>query len=1083
MSLMLQSPALLESNKGHGIRPFGYKVEFAYPPDENEFVDSRHASWQEKLVQLDQVTQTYGSEAQTASIISWDPDAIDPASVASPEMILGVPKIGQAIRITVKDEGGSDHLIFKGTIMSVHSDKRSSGVTWRAEAVSEIQRLSEPTFTGAFNPEQDPVAPHPYFDGTGKVLAKKYTVKEIITEILRYPDAWGTQEYFQLADIDWNGLDTDVRCGGFKPESLVFDNTPKGKAIEETLQRAGNFTFLYVAATDKIRIIELNRNCTACGSQWPVAFASTDAEDATNSYAYQFAVAEDKTEWSSTRSANVCRIMTGPIQFYSGHSVIPERATGTNDQHVVADDADDVASQKRKSVNADGNYYRLVYPTKIGVNDTRKVIRMFAGMPLFPDWNIFEDFMPAVYEIGEVQPPYPTPQNFNADQYRGKVEFQPFSVGDQIARGETHLGKTDNLRSYGLWFCKDVCPGCNGWGAVRKIYSNAQNEPNITFVLKGPTGAQRYLPEVTNYIFKPSDFGTPGASPSGLSPFFDGTGAPVDPEDPVVVATGGYPLPWKNTCPFCRGVGMKPEFRIRNLSQGLFRGRNLKVAPDSNSTDTELPADPDAAETGPETWEEANNRMAHNEGPVLQVEVPVSTTKYVLPSYEYRNRPFTGTDSLATLTDGTGGTPDVRVKRFPHPLQFSLLTKNLLGLQGVTIQAGDVAGRDKIAPPSWYATVPFTTIYTGSVGSPRFDPEEGRVLFQEPVFIPCTKNFATINTVGNKARVDTTGLLATGAVAGGCVTADARGLPTGFWRHARVWMMFNYEREHYFNDGRKAPDGSDVPATEFSYTSPEGQSGDFEARASIVDGRYCLDVRKKVSDDTPQNIEIGSYNRIIPVVYNEPRAVVQVHEVDFWKMPVPPSPDVTDDNYDTARRDAQAKYVYRKLIKWERTTNGEALVENAGWSDADHYGSLMRPKAYRWRMQDDRPRLLGLAARRLDAINDLQVQGTLKLVGPVRDVNAGLGYVDYPDRGKAAVVRVTYNFSGEFSTELELHREETRLGELPPADKDKQNRVERELATLRRSIDVQRAVKPGDDGARPERSIDDDPLGMFTGGR
>lgn len=1127
----LQLPSQISPDTGHGLRFFSYKVEFAVAPNATSFANPQGSNWQQRLVNLQRITLGYGPAAQVAQFTTWDPNAIDSDSIDNPAKWIKQPQNGEVVRITIND-GTTEKLVFKGTIRSVHEITQSSGVTWNCEVLSEIGRLAEVHITARFNVLLDPINPQPMFDADGKVFAKTFTVKEIIDQIMGYKDAWGTTEYFTAASIDWNGLDKQDKCGKFKPPELSFDNASKAQAIQETLAKAGNFTYIYDPIHDQIKIIELNRGCTTCGPQWPIQFVSTDAADTENdtAYAANYTVKADHTEWTTKQTANVCRIVSGPIRFYSGHHIIPEMASG---DYSLTDGTDTAAWQKFHAFNPDQNYYRFDFPTGLGVHDTRQRRHYYVGAPLFPDWNIFEDWWPAMLEITEVQiPPDWRASNWTADspsqlagtyvpsQYKDRVEYQPFCVGDQVARGETHLGYQDNLRVYQAWYSDAVCPACKGSGLVKRIYNNNENEPNITLVLKGPTERQRLVPEVTNYLFKPSQFGTVlDNNVYGLEPF--------NPTDMANI-TGGYPLPWKHTCPFCRGIGMWPKYKIRNINQDLFAGRNVAVPLTGPNYD--IPADPDATAVGPETWESAHARVALAEGPLLQVETAVMTNKYVLPIYNYKDLPFrapAGQNSLYTLaetgtyTDANGNSQTYPIKRFkfPHPLQASSIKKQLTAfcvqrdgsgnwgpMTGAQVTA---AGLDKVVPSDWGCYVALTTIQMGSPVPYNVEWKTGRVTFSEPIFIPCHKEYAAIHTIQNgKVRIAANGMADCHAPARGFTTADDRGLPTGYWRPARVWMIFTYSRERYYNLCTKKPDGTTIAPMAFTYTNADGDSGDYEARAMILDGRYAIEVRKTNPSNTPQETELGTNGRIIQTVLNDSYSGItriEVTEPDFWKMPCPPKPvwpatptvnipqgagqpPITIPNTDQdpyvlyKMNTAKYDYVKGRVLKWERTTPGEQVVEMAGYTDADHYGSLCRPKLYYWFLRDDRTRLLELAVRHLETDNNIKVMGSLELVGTINDTSTGLGWVNYPAKGKAAVVGLVYNFQDGFVTELELERQETRIGELPPKEMDRMTRVEKVLAELAHISDAKERLAKGMMAQQTEKITQSSVLTAWSGG-
>jgi hypothetical protein len=624
------------------------------------------------------------------------------------------------------------------------------------------------------------------------------------------------------------------------------------------------------------------------------------------------------------------------------------------------------------------------------------------------------------------------------------------------------------------------------------------------------------MPEVTNYLMKPSYFGmipklpyvlpdgtnVAAGNPFGLEPFYNDDGSIKFPNDPWTQSTQGYPLPWKNLCPFCRGVGMWPQFKIRDINPDLFAGHNLKV--NQTSARGEVPMDPDQTATGPETWEQANMRIALHEDAMFQVETAVTNAKYVLPQYQYRNLPYTdppGTaagpsSALANLAftavtniNGTQVTQPVKRWPFPHPLTFNTLRKLMPGATAGQKTLAQQKGWDKIVPDSWKCYVPTTTVQMGSPVEAQLDHKMGRVIFSEALFIPCYKDFSAIQVLGadQKAKLLNNGLLSTATPARGFRTADERGLPTGYWRPARVWLTFCYNRERYFHDGVAKPDGTAIGSIQFNYTNADGIQGQYEARALILDGRYAMEVRKVNPENNSQNVELGFANRTIQAIHEDSNdwTRIEVFEDDYWKMPCPPQPESTQafTAYVAAKTTTYHNlFPQGMILKWERTTPGEALVEAAGWTDADHFGSFMRPKLFTWYLRDQRPRLLELAVRRLEIVNDVQVSGTLEIVGPVPQTTTGLGWVDYPDRGRAAVKRLTYNFEDGYVNELELHREETRLGEVPPAERDRQNRVVKSLTALSRTTAAQAAASARQAKTPKEKPIEVSTIHFITGG-
>jgi hypothetical protein len=303
-------------------------------------------------------------------------------------------------------------------------------------------------------------------------------------------------------------------------------------------------------------------------------------------------------------------------------------------------------------------------------------------------------------------------------------------------------------------------------------------------------------------------------------------------------------------------------------------------------------------------------------------------------------------------------------------------------------------------------------------------------------------------------------------------------------------MTFRYIRDRYFHSGQKDLNGNTIPLTSFMadpYHVPGTPfaTGElltaFEARSCILDGRYAVEVRKKIPDPNAPAPEQGQPPapglapvRVICHSIEDDSFRVEVFENDFWNLTTPPNVDLSADDWANARLNQSytldgtsattqpplgitpCQFVNGRILRWMGTTPGEAIVEMAGYTDADHYGSVLRPKVLTWQLRDDRSRIMGLAMRTLGLLNNVQVTGELVVIGATQDTTTGLGWVNYPNKGLAAVKKLTYNFGSGFQTELELFREEARVGEMPVPDKERQDKVTNEIANIKKIIDVQK---------------------------
>lgn len=1082
---LVQPNILRAITDAHGILPYDIIVEFIsdQTPGTYATLFNTTPKWKQRPLKAEQVRILYGAGDQGFSFTTWDPDSVEADHIPGAIASLVVPKNGEWVCVSIRDETttklqGQYRVIFRGMIRSVHDKITDAGKKYWCEALSDVTRLNSTNVTFQANFLNDPVNPSPRFDNSGGLLtvARLKTVYEIAQDIMNFSSAFGTPEYFQFTDIDWGGLDTDPRCGGYIPPTLNFSDTPKGKALEDLLARAGNFTFVYVPARNSrgtIRIVELNLACNKCGSEWPIDYAPTTAAAQVmfSNYAFQFRLAEDNTEWNTRDSCNVVRLTTGdPIRFYSGNYIIPELLDGDNNSNAIQLENDTPAAQLKRALNLEFVNYR--FTSLFDAAQDNRVPKIYpVGLPLFPDWNIHEDHLPAFLEIQDAQLPASgnivtdgeMPVTMTPSTYRGLVEYQTFTVGDEICRGTPRVRYINNLRTYQAWYASESCPACTpdswpdgapGLGLVQKVYDNDQNEPEIQWYFVDGSGnktmaedtdipgtGQRMTYAVTNYIWNPSAFGNPDVGPTGLVPWNSTAGTNY--YNGTDTANSSYPLPWKNLCPYCRGTGMKPEFKIRDISADLFRGRNNQINQPGGVT--EIPVDPDFTQTGPETFDEAQTRLSIYESAWLAVEVPL--LKPQLPIYQNRNNKFKVLRDL---------TPDDQRNQFPNALLYENTTKRLPILMGVDGSSPSA----QIVPSNWTCEVPYTTVQFGVHAN--VDWALGRVIFTEPQVIPCRKQYTDyVKFDAGAYLIASDGTLTPRFTGRGQYFADGNWNPTGFWRHARVWMQFFFNRSLHYEYMFTDRDGNPIDDTTFSAPTPDGGTGNYKARTSIHDGRLVIEVQKV----WPGANEAGGTffptgNAIFQKAITDPNARVETSLEDLYAMPLPTLVNADPATYEAYKRDVEhLDFPRARLFKMEATTPGEQQAEMEGYISIDYATSITRPKLFSWRMWDDRSRMLAKALRELEFANNIMVSGSMRLVGISNDLSHGLGYVNHPDQTIAAVVAIEYNFTEAMQVEIQLSREEARFGEFVPKAEDMMNEVRKSQLRQGRVIDALQAIQ------------------------
>ncbi len=1090
---------LSSQSSGHALRTFGYEIQTSFDGG---------STWESDVVsELETIRYHYGSQNGYAQFKLWDRDTITVRSGQSkpPAAKMPTPLNNMRVQIYVSD-GGSADLVFYGIVNNIHETRTDEGTVFTCRAKSYIAVLDELHITAAFNKKNDTLNPQPVFSaGTGSLTENRlFTVYEIINEILAFDDAWDTDQIFTTSDVDWNGLDTDPRLGRFVPNEINFDNTPKGQAITEVLQRAGNFHMWYDHANHRIRIVELNLACNRVGSEWDIVFPNLEdlGGDFSFNYAHSFQIKHDNTDWSTTDSANVVRVTGAPIRFYSGNYFIPEQVTG---DHAAQIENDTVANQQARAINLDNCQYRFNSERSDDpVKDYRKRQNVVVGAPLFPDWNIYEDWWPEVVELLHVVLPdgvnvqitdrFAALAKTEADYVTDppQIEFEPTTRGYEDALGKLSILRTDHLKAYQAWHAPDTCPACQGSGLVSSVYTNSANEPEFEVVTnRGPDGRNRRSVRVTNWRFNPSRFGesNPTLQSYGLSPWS------TSPDQP-------YPIPWKNMCPVCRGVGRQPEYKIRNINGDLVEARTSHLLNASQAD--EILIDPENTATSTETWQDAQTRATVQESPLVQVES--SFDRRPLPKYEHRNKEFKDINEL-DRKDANGKITvesDEQTHYYPHPLGYEDNHKLLYNQAGYA--ATDPESR--LIPDNWTAKAVFTTVETSSPVPYRIDYKLGRVLFEDPVFIRCLCEVEHISREGErqtKLRVGPDGWLKTtgrpdaknNKTQRRGVTMNVNNFPNGFWRMPRVWMQFFYTRPGYHRTLDTELDGTtSIPVSTVQGLDPEGNTQDYLVRAMINDGRFAIEVVKENPDVYGPSAEVGNTDRVQQVAINYERAQLEITEEDLDKMVVPPHSDMTQlvsdaqlvaaitaatnlssgeastivSNMSLFEKQDMALEVYKRdtkdydfprarLMKWEGVSAAETVWQAEGYTQEDFEASLVRPRRLSWRLRDDRQRMLQVAIQTLETSNNIRVSGTMELVGQKGALTEGMGWIDYPDRACATVVGVEYSFRNGFTTTLELSREQPRYSELPEDQREALKGVVKTINALVRDQEYQKSIE------------------------
>lgn len=1050
--MTLQTPQTIE----HGIKPYGYRVQISESND--PFVSRQNPIWRDRLANLTSVDISYGVTGTYARFEMWDESIISDEAQRSE---LRIPDNGDRVRVFV-DEGNGEFICFTGIINAINEAVVDSGKKYSIEAMSDIERLSEVNITATFNLDSDPMNPNPYFDRFGSIVENRlFSVSEIIRQIMEFGDAWQTDEFFSYDDIEWNGLENSDRCGRFVPGEVSFQDRDKGSAIQETLSRAGNYKLYFNPETTKIEIVEINLECNNCGPFWDLKWTDPTVDDLLpDEYSYDHLVTSDRTEWSTKSTTNTVRVTGSEVEFYSGHNIFADMVLRDGNTDIAANLAsnENVTEEQitRNSVNLEGVNYRFFNQTTSSQdNENSLPVKQYAfGAPLYPSWNIHEDFLPSFFKIEAVN--FIDGAQFNPNTYLGKYEFDTYCAGDAAYHNTLPLSQIDKLKTYEMWHSDGDCPACLGSGLVAEVYSGGLNEPVLELVPvddAAPNGPQ--LLRVSNYIMNPRDFGGRDAQGNRLP--FDGLSPYVDDPDT-------YPLPHKNMCPYCKGVGRNPLWKIRNIEPVLFRAPVNGVR-NANNTVKTYTANPSQTKTGPETWDESQSRANRSEAINVQIEEDISTDTF-LPARQHSDRDFVSLKNATDIPDSE------RVHRFPHQLIYQQNFRKF-------------GNNIPIVPTDWVCRVPFTTIVSNSDISPySVDLDLGNVIFNEPQAINCVKKFSDKANSKNKTyNVGPDRAISFADKNGGGMFTNDAGKPTGFWRSSKAWSTYYYKRLYWNNQLSQRPDGTVIRTQEIPFETPEGDTELYICRAMIIDGRYAVEVRKR--NPTELN-DFTTAGRVIQETISDESFKFQTSYNDLFVEPVPPQihmsegredaivediqlqgyePNVATEMFDSMTKEEQdsyGMYLYKRdvlklefpqgqVFRWERPSVLEENLRTENRSDSSAE-DIFRPRRITWFHKDHRCKMITRAINELESNNQLQVSGSVTAVGLAQSTPGGIGWTQYRDRARASISRISYRFgSGGLMTDIELTREEARYGELPPTEQERIIEIERTLQKIQRT--------------------------------
>ncbi|MCK9279265.1 MAG: hypothetical protein M0P71_01365 [Melioribacteraceae bacterium] len=943
-----------------------------------------------------------------------------------------IPAIGDEIAIfitSVKDgdvviEDSDYHILFKGYIidMSIHKGKEGIQLVYNCNDMKG--RLSEHIIKKNYN-EVYLASTFPNYSEKNvqanlkPYLSEKWTVEKIIEDILETSKnsesglITNTQHvtYFDFEDFDFNGLN---ELKDFIPNSLRFDNDTILEAIYKTISSAGSYRMIYDHYRDKIVFTRISINALYSGNERILSYASNGMIDYAEDGVIN--VISDNTVKKTSNLANIFRMYSSPIEWYSGHFYIKNGYTLYNFTR------NDNSKYYLPDRNWDGYpYFKGLYTIdKDIMTNVSEDIYQIVGCPLYPAWNPQTGYEPYKYEIKKTKAVtfdkyghVSTLEDYtiaNEDKIDGKTyENQGFTVNDKMfttSRSFTSaVSQNDFDRvsgfTYEAWIPYHAsCRFCGGSGAV---------EPNIvkTEDVFGKTISDKgELLEISGTL-TPFNYDFYASSGDRIIP--DGTMIPRK-----------HPSPWINTCPVCRGVGMEPWFKITNILNSLVDvGPNevkLKEVTVSSESDR--------------TWSEVANDTAYSYGPKIQIETNTNYPAIKRTTETYSQMPY-------------------------HPLYN---TKSLTGNKKDIFTGANNLKID---------TLFHTQITINNACS--IDTKRGNVIFKDRVFVACRKPIKNIKITPTndykeyymeKDKNDSNSTLYREQGTIGGIELKS----TSFWRPSKAWINCYFYRDKFYSSLSST---KDEITRKVELDGPE-EYGRYYAFSKIEDNRYVLDV-------TSSYAEAGEFSgRPIIKGMSFDSARWQIHPWDMKKWVVPTSSgydlvvpnSYSDDHWGIKglfTKLKAANYYFSEgtvhIIEGIRKNEKDAIDAAAG-NTTTTVNKVLRSDTYgktpRWIHKDDRIKLMDRAVMELERRNDIQINGTISIRGTIFDYENGFGYVSFPDNTKACIVKIEYNFSNSYTIELEVGTESFRIGDKKEEDKDYERLIATKINELyKRSDNIQ----------------------------
>jgi hypothetical protein len=953
--------------------------------------------------------------------------------------------------------------IFRGYVGGVSRQISESGISYSIEAKDMKSRLQDQvikkTYNGSYKKDTMPTSIDGAISGiTGPYVNEKMTVDQILQDILNYANKSsftkvdGSDVFirFSYSDFDFNGLDA---LQNFIPPTLSFDNITILEAIYRLISSAGPYRIVYDPENDKIYFTRLSSDCKKNGPEIFLRYVNSSSENKDYS---EVNVISDTTSRKTNDVASILKAYSSTIDWYSGHFYI-EMGKDTNSvdgTEKTGTGAGDSAKLRLSCKNWDGyNYFFGINSIPYGESITTQY--EVVGCPLYPAWDPTVGYDAYTEKYKGYFKKHATESTYTG--IPGNIELRTgMTVNDR--KYISHSNFTDTVGkntyynatgfSYEAWVPYGICEACAGSGAVAD-YTTYFNGFGKT---RDAMGNKTLLyPIVTpfDYAYESESNSSDNSNSNqeeDMSPYV-GTGEMVPTK---------HPVPWKNTCPVCRGTGMEPWYRMTTLLTTL-----IDLTPEQTKIG-ELTAQ-NAANTNSgtiqkdKTWADVVSDMSYRYPICVQVE-----TSTLYPSYKYEDKSKYGTISHSLVnTMQTSLTPST-------PFNASLVFKTSSDPSGMAIKESD----------GYLSRLYYTQI--SSANGYSIDAERGMIIFKNAQYITCNKPIKNLNIHTEKSSA-----FDNKVVSLPCTTMDSNisyaskgdmngvgNKVMGFWRPAKAWITCYFKRDKFQTKMDDYTSGDLV--SEFSnskeYDVERKITGDnnseetstYRASTKIEDNRYCIEMFKKSAGE----VEEFKVRPIIKGISMDDLKW-QLHPWDFgkWNIPigttvkleVPTSYDNLWNEIYAETKTASYLFPCGKFHSIEPLRDSEA---RSLFSDADQAKTALRSdrcgKIIAWIHKDERIKLLERATAELERRNDIQMAGSVTIRGEIPNFvssnlsteGKGLGFVTLYDGTKANVVQIEMGFSGGITMSMEVGTEELRIGMKKEEEKDYNRRLENKITEL-----------------------------------